>query len=86
MADEELEALRKQRLAELQAKHGVSGRPGPAAPRGRPAVSVSAAGEPPPASLGLGSCDFGVPPPRRRGPGRESDRGGLVRRRPAMPR
>lgn len=24
MADEELEALRKQRLAELQAKHGVS--------------------------------------------------------------
>uniref|UniRef100_A0A8C5LGQ7 Programmed cell death protein 5 n=1 Tax=Jaculus jaculus TaxID=51337 RepID=A0A8C5LGQ7_JACJA len=28
-ADEELEALRKQRLAELQAKHGVSGRPGP---------------------------------------------------------
>jgi DNA-binding TFAR19-related protein (PDSD5 family) len=28
MADEELEALRKQRLAELQAKHGVSERAG----------------------------------------------------------
>ena len=32
MADEEREALRKQRLAELQAKHGVSGRAAGAPP------------------------------------------------------
>lgn len=32
MADEELEALRKQRIAELQAKHGVSAPPPPAKP------------------------------------------------------
>lgn len=44
MADEELEALRKQRLAELQAKHGVSERAGGVTPSPQARLSAFARG------------------------------------------
>ena len=52
MADEELEALRKQRLAELQAKHGVSERAGGRA--GGRAGEVT----PSPQAQALGVCSW----------------------------
>lgn len=63
MADEELEALRKQRLAELQAKHGVSGRVAGAPPSLRaraPSVgSWSTAPRSPPPHSSLCVCGVG---------------------------